>query len=68
MTLYKKMKPYYNTGDMLGGAYGLVRPLTTEIKERIDSKIDPVYKLTWKYKQENYSSSCILYYLLEEVN
>jgi Capsular polysaccharide synthesis protein len=66
LRLYKTMKPYYNTGDMLGGSYGLLRPLTAEIKERIDSKIDPVYKLTWKYKQEDYSSLSILYYLLEE--
>lgn len=65
LKLYKTMKPYYNTGDMLG-KYGLLRPLTAEIKERIDSRIDPVYKLSWKYKQENYSPSCILYYLLEE--
>ncbi len=65
LALYKKMKPYYNTGDMLG-KYGLLRPLTTEIKERIDTRIDPVYKLSWKYKQENYSSSCVLHYLLEE--
>lgn len=66
--LYKTMKPFYNTGDMLGGSSRLLLPLTAEIKERIDSRIDPVFKLTWKYKEEKYSSSSTLHYLLEEVN
>lgn len=68
LQLYKKMKQDYHTGDNgdLLGRYGLLRPLTKEIKERIDSRIDPLYKLSWKYKQENYSSSSILHYLLEE--
>jgi mannosyltransferase OCH1-like enzyme len=65
--IYKKMKPYYNPGDDLG-KYGLLRPLTPEIKERIDSRIDPVHKLSWKYKQENYSSASVLHYLLEEAD
>lgn len=67
LQLYRKMRPYYNPGDDLG-RHGLLRPLTPEIKKRIDSRIDPVHKLSWKYKQENYSASSILHYLLEEVN
>ncbi|NET79228.1 capsular polysaccharide synthesis protein [Okeania sp. SIO1F9] len=67
LELYKKMKPYYNTGDDLG-KYGLLRPLTAEVKERIDSRVDPVHKLSWKYKEENYTSSSILHYLLEETD
>ncbi|WP_107667560.1 capsular polysaccharide synthesis protein [Cyanothece sp. BG0011] len=62
---YQLMKPYPPNGEILG-RYGLLRPLTPELKERIDSRIDPVYKLTYKYNQEKYSSSSILYYLLEK--
>ncbi|MDJ0728882.1 MAG: capsular polysaccharide synthesis protein [Crocosphaera sp.] len=62
---YKLMKAYPPTGEILG-RYGLLRPLTPELKERIDSRVDPVYKLTYKYNQEKDSSSSILYYLLEK--
>ena len=65
--IYKGMKKYYTTGELLG-QYGLFRPLQKDIKERIDSRIDPIYKLSWKYQQDKYSSSCILYYLLEETD
>jgi hypothetical protein len=64
LQIYKKMKEFYVTGDILG-QYGLLNPLSAEIKERIDSKIDPIYKLTWKYDLEKYNDSSILYYLLE---
>ncbi len=66
LEIYKKMKPYYVIGDL--GKSGLLRSLTTEIKEQIDSRVVPVYKLSWKYTQENYSSSSILHYLLEETD
>ena len=65
LKLYKKMPNFYTTGDILG-QYGLLNPLTEEIKTRIDSKIDPVYKLSWKYDEKKYSDSSVLYYLLEE--
>jgi hypothetical protein len=65
--LYKQMKPYHNPGDDLG-RYGLIRPLTPEIKKRIDQKVDPVHKLSWKYNKEKYSPGCVLHYLLEETD
>jgi hypothetical protein len=64
LELYKKMKPYYNVGDM--GVSGLLRPLTPEIKERIDSRVVPIYKLSWKYAQDDRYDASILKYLLEE--
>ncbi|NET02699.1 MAG: hypothetical protein F6K61_19555 [Sphaerospermopsis sp. SIO1G1] len=65
LRLYKQMKPYDNRGDDLG-KYGLLRSLSPEIKNRIDQRIDPVYKLTWKYQQEKYKPGCVLHYLLAE--
>jgi hypothetical protein len=59
------MKEFYVTGDDLG-QYGLLRPLTPEIKEQIDRRIEPIYKLSWKYDSNKYSNNSILHYLLEE--
>jgi hypothetical protein len=43
---------------------GLFNPLNENIKKEIDSKISPVYKLTWKYDQSAYKKGTILDYLL----
>ncbi len=67
LKIYKKMKFYENPGDKLG-QYGLLRLLTPEIKHEIDNKVVPVYKLSWKYKEEKYSDSCILSYLFSKVD
>jgi hypothetical protein len=67
LKIYKNMKEFYVTGDDLG-QYGLLRPLTPEIKEQIDRRIEPIYKLSWKYDPKKYSNNSILYYLLEETN
>ncbi len=64
LELYKKMKPYYSVGDM--GVSGLLHPLTPEIREIIDSRVVPVYKLSWKYAQDDRYDASILKYLLEE--
>jgi hypothetical protein len=45
---------------------GFFSPVTDEIKREIDEKRVPIYKLTYKYDQERYSPSTLLYYLLEE--
>jgi len=57
---YQKMKPYYNIGDK-GGSW-LLSPLTAEIKDQIDSKIVPIYKLSWK--SQNCPPGSVLDYLL----
>ncbi|MFM6377168.1 MAG: hypothetical protein ACKPGG_12135 [Microcystis panniformis] len=44
----------------------MLRPLTPEIKERIDSRVVPIYKLSWKYPQDNRYDASVLNYLLEE--
>ena len=44
---------------------GLVSKLDDEIKERIKSKKDPIYKLTYKYNEELYDKGSILKYLIE---
>jgi hypothetical protein len=46
---------------------GLFKELSEEIKEEIDHKISPVYKLTWKYEPSAYKSGTILDYLLNPV-
>ena len=67
LAIYKRMKNFYTTGDILG-QYGLLKPLTDEIKQRIDSQIDPVYKLSWKYNKNKYSNSSVLHYLLNQTD
>ncbi len=47
---YKLMKPYPPRGEFLG-RYGLLRPLTPELKERIDSRIDPIYFCITSWKR-----------------
>lgn len=44
---------------------GMLSPLTEEVKREVDSKEQPLYKLTWKYKASKYNENCTLYYLLE---
>ena len=49
--------------------FGLFSPLTDDIKHYIEREIQTgtsrVVKLTWKYDPSLYSSSTVLYYLLE---
>ncbi len=42
---------------------GLFGPITEELKLEIAKKISPVYKLTWKYKTEEYQPGTVMYYL-----
>ena len=44
---------------------GLLGPLTPELKEEIDERQAPLYKLTWKYNPDDCQSSSVLHYLLE---
>ena len=47
--------------------FGMLEPLTEEIKREIDSKQTPLYKLAWRYDKSQYKEGCVLYYLLESV-
>lgn len=47
---------------------GLFSSVNKVIKTEIDKKSTPIYKLTWKYDHSEYSSSSVLYYLLEGRN
>lgn len=47
--------------------FGMLEPLTEELKKEIDAKPTPLYKLTWKYDKSQYKEGCVLYYLLESV-
>lgn len=44
---------------------GFFSPVNEIIKNEIDEKRTPIYKLTWKYDHSKYSPSSVLYYLLE---
>jgi hypothetical protein len=48
-------------------SYGLLQPLSKEIKQHIDNKQSPVYKLSWRYNVDEYKEGCTLHYLLESV-
>jgi len=48
--------------------HGFFSPLNDAIKQEIDEKRDPLYKLTWKYDSGRYSPGCVFYYLLEGKN
>jgi len=44
---------------------GLLQPLSRELKQHIDDKQSPLYKLSWKYNVDKYKEGCVLYYLVE---
>jgi hypothetical protein len=44
---------------------GLLRPLSNEIRQHIDSKQSPLYKLSWKYNIDEFEEGCALHYLME---
>ena len=44
--------------------YGLLKSLDNKIKNHIDQKKTPVYKLTWKYDKNNLTKDSVLNYLL----
>ncbi|MGH7884254.1 MAG: capsular polysaccharide synthesis protein [Thermodesulfobacteriota bacterium] len=46
-------------------ASGLYSPLSQKIKNEIDERKNPLYKLTWKKDHSQYSPSSTIYYLLE---
>jgi hypothetical protein len=43
---------------------GLFRPLPENLKQEIDNREDPLYKLTWRYGNRRCSTGCTLDYLL----
>lgn len=45
--------------------YGFRSPLTPAIKEEIDQRRVPLYKLTWKCEHDRGSAGSVLYYLME---
>ena len=45
--------------------FGLFRQLSDQMKQEIDSKVAPLYKLRWNYPEERYVAGCALKYLLE---
>lgn len=47
---------------------GLLNNLTSEIKDHIDNKIVPLYKLTYKYDIKKYNNKCILSYILNDIS
>lgn len=44
---------------------GILSPLTADLKNEIDERRTPIYKLTWKYDGDAYAPGSILHYLLE---
>ena len=43
---------------------GILNPLTPELKDEIDARRAPVYKLDWRYDQAKYTETSVLHYLL----
>ncbi len=46
---------------------GLFKPLSDELKHTIDTREDPLYKLTWKYTETEFVKGCTLDYLLHTI-
>ncbi len=44
---------------------GMLNSMTKEVKNHIDTKKSPLYKLTYRYKHDDYNRQCSLHYLLE---
>jgi len=47
---------------------GMFNKLTSEVKQDVDNKITPLYKLTYKCNFSNYNETTNLYYLYSSVN
>lgn len=43
---------------------GLLNPVTPTLKEEIDSRRVPIYKLNWRYNEADYTETSTLHYLL----
>lgn len=48
--------------------HGLFNPLTEKLKSDIDQRVDPLYKLTWKYDQNKLANETALQYLLDSAD
>ncbi len=46
-------------------AAGFLAPASASMKQEIDARIMPVYKLSWRYNSAGYTPATLLYYLLE---
>lgn len=44
---------------------GILNEQTNEVKEHVLFKKSPLYKLTYRYREDSYNAQCNLYYLLE---
>ncbi len=42
----------------------LLAPITKPVKNEIDNKETPIYKLTWRYDAKDYVDGCVLEYIL----
>lgn len=47
------------------GPIGLLNNLNMNVKNHIDNKVVPLYKLTYKYDHDRYNDKCILKYLID---
>jgi hypothetical protein len=47
---------------------GLLKPISEKIKNDIDNRRDPLYKLTWHYDKNRYKGGCNLDYLLRSID
>jgi hypothetical protein len=44
--------------------FGLLSPLNQGLKDEIDRKVSPIYKLSWKYEIKDCKQDCVLDYIL----
>lgn len=47
--------------------HGLLRPITPDLRDEIDLRAVPIYKLTWKGSSDWYPSDSVLSYLLDSL-
>ena len=46
--------------------FGLTKPMNDELKQEIEAKVSPCYKLTWKYDKDACLPGCLVDYLLSQ--
>ena len=46
---------------------GILSPMTDELLDDLEQAKDPLYKLTYKYRQEYFTNGCILYHIMRSI-
>lgn len=65
---WEALPKYSAESPLILSRKGLLEPLSEEVKQSIDQKKEPLYKLNWRMNQSRNIEGSILHYLLESNN